>query len=82
MNVYILAAILILSVAGIIAVPPLVSPEAMQAMATAYDWLSANVLQLTMALSVIGMVYAYLTKKTIKLFVFAGLLLVSIFFRM
>lgn len=82
MNVYLLAAVLILSFTGIVAIPPLVSPEAMDALTTTVDWLSEHALQITMGLSVIGIVICYFMKKTGKMLIFVGMLLISIVFRM
>ena len=82
MNGYLLAILVILSIIGAIAIPPLVSPDAFDALMGLYDWLSEHILQVTMAISVVGMVYAWFTNKTVKFMVFAGMLLVSILFRM
>ena len=82
MNVYLLALMLILSITGIIAIPPLVSPEAYAFLETSIGWLSEHFLQVTMAISVIGIVISYFTKKTYRMLIFAMMLLFSIIFRM
>ena len=82
MNVYLLAAILFLSILGIVVIPPLVSPEAFTYLQDTIGWLSEHFLQITMAISVVGIVVSYFMKKTYRMLAFAGMLLISIAFRM
>ena len=82
MNVYLLVAILFLSILGIVAIPPLVSPEAFTYLQDTIGWLSEHFLQITMAISVVGIVVSYFMKKTYRMLAFAGMLLISIAFRM
>ena len=82
MNVYLSAVILILSIAGIIAIPLTVSPEALEALGGFVDWLSEHFLQVTMVISVLGIVVCYFMKKTGRMMIFVGTLLASIIFRM
>lgn len=82
MNVYLLVAILFLSILGIVVIPPLVSPEAFTYLQDAIGWLSEHFLQISMAIAVVGIVVSYFMKKTYRMLAFAGMLLISIAFRL
>lgn len=82
MNVYLLVAILFLSILGIVVIPPLVSPEAFTYLQDTIGWLSEHILQISMAIAVVGIVVSYFMKKTYRMLAFAGMLLISIAFRL
>ena len=82
MNVYLLVAILFLSILGIVVIPPLVSPDAYTYLQDTIGWLSEHFLQISMAIAVVGIVVSYFMKKTYRMLAFAGMLLISIAFRL
>ena len=82
MNVYLLVAILFLSILGIVVIPPLVSPDAFTYLQDTIGWLSEHILQISMAVAVVGIVVSYFMKKTYRVLAFAGMLLISIAFRL